>query len=112
MNAVQYYREMLKVWSHSPGNASKTGSKLWSHSNVPLFLKRTGTLTDRKREVEIGEGENFRIANATDICQSRKPSQQVNNNLQIFSLQCRIKSFIIKPLKAFLYLRHLIPICN
>ena len=35
-------------------------------------LQKTGTLTMRKNEVDIGEGRNFWIANATDICQPEK----------------------------------------
>ena len=90
-----FIQEILGVWSLQPEQSSKdlkmktnklpTGitvqKRNWNWNLEP----KTGTLTNRKRKVEIGEGENFWIANATDICQSRKPSQQVNNNLQIFS---------------------------
>ena len=67
MDAVQYYREMLKVWSHSSGNESKTGSKLWSHSNVPPFpqknwnhecglsVTKTGTPTIEERKKDIDQ---------------------------------------------------------
>ena len=76
------------VWSLQPEQSSKDW-KLETNNHLLVSQSKngtgTGTLTNRKRKVEIGEGENFRIANATDICQSRKPSQQVNNNLQIFS---------------------------
>ena len=88
------YRRYWVCGLYSLSRAPRTGK--WKPTNHLLVSQskngtgtgtgtKTGTLTNRKRKVEIGEGENFRIANATDICQSRKPSQQVNNNLQIFS---------------------------